>query len=185
MHSLLNWSYSARSRSGEESWPRTAQETPIQRARRNHRFFPAPITPASEISLTSSLTAGGLSDFNHTSMLVPQNNLHCLSVSSALSEAVSTRRRPRSVIRSYQRTAVPVADLRPGQGRARAGWGSREEGERMTIPPSELSSILSGADVVVLRQEERSRWLHPGGCEEKTTHWNLQQLLMHRGCSSQ
>lgn len=136
MHSLLNWSYSARSRSGEESWPRTAQETPIQRARRNHRFFPAPITPASEISLTSSLTAGGLSDFNHTSMLVPRNNLHCLSVSSALSEAVSTRRRPCSVIQSYQRTAVPVADLRPGQGRARAGWGSREEGERMIIPPA-------------------------------------------------
>ena len=29
-------------------------------------------------------TAGGFSDFNHTSMLVPQSNLHCLSLAPAL-----------------------------------------------------------------------------------------------------
>lgn len=136
MHSLLNCSYAARSRSGEESWPCTTQQTQIQLARQIHRFFPAPITPASEISLTSSLAAGGLSDFNHTSMLVPQNNLHCLSVSPALSEAVSTHLRPWSVIRSYQRAAVPVAGL-PGQGRLRQQRIRRKDGHF----PTELSRI--------------------------------------------
>lgn len=29
-------------------------------------------------------TAGGFSDFNHTSMLAPQSNLHCLSLTPAL-----------------------------------------------------------------------------------------------------
>lgn len=66
----------------------------------------APHRPAASTDVTSSLaksidfpgtnypgvrdlthkfrTAGGFSDFNHTSMLVPQSNLHCLSLAPAL-----------------------------------------------------------------------------------------------------
>lgn len=132
MHSLLNCGFEERARSGEESWTCTTRQTQIRLARRIHRFFPAPITPASEISLTSSLTAGGLSDFNHTSMLVPQNNLHCLSVSPALFRVCID---PASALFCDPELSVTSRPRRCPQGQASAGSGSREEGGRMTISP--------------------------------------------------
>lgn len=49
----------------------------------NPLIFPRPITPASEISLTSSGRQGDSLAFNHTSMLAPRSNLLCLSLALA------------------------------------------------------------------------------------------------------
>lgn len=49
-----------------------------------HWFFPKTNYPGVRDLTHRFLTAGGFSDFNHTSMLVPQNNLHCLSVAPTL-----------------------------------------------------------------------------------------------------
>lgn len=83
-------------------------------------------------------TAGGFSDFNHTSMLVPQSNLHCLSLAPAPCQlyidyypALALYCDPLLSVSIRQ----PPLSLSPYGGRntARGGLGGREQSARVMI----------------------------------------------------
>lgn len=87
-------------------------------------------------------TAGGFSDFNHTSMLVPQSNLHCLSLAPALCQLYIDHY---PALALYCDPSLSVSIRQPSlsfsllsavgekKKTARGGLGGREQGARVMI----------------------------------------------------
>lgn len=132
--------------------------------------------------------AGGFSDFNHTSMLAAQSNLHCLSHAPALCQLCIDHYQASALYSDSSQSAhrrFDCASPRGGRKNSRRGlgqWGTEGKSDDFLM---KLPLILRHADAVsvsVSRESEQMIWSYQRGitgcvklcaCEE----WGETQVI--------